>query len=94
MTRGVPTEDLKEMKQKLIVEPTARSIQKHGKDPKRFIRILRNAIMILIEKIRNFRPSIMAEMKRLKKEVDANRASRNEERYREPHRKKRSLPER
>ena len=73
ITRGVPTEGLKEMKQKLIVEPTVKSIQKHGKDPKRFIRILRNAILTLIEKIRNFRPSIMAEMKRLKKEVDRNK---------------------
>ena len=76
ITRGVPTEDLKEMKQKLIVEPTARSIQKHGKDPRRFISILRRAIAFLVEKIRSFRPSMMAEMKKLKAEIEERKRDR------------------
>ncbi len=66
MMRGMPTEDLKQMKKKLIVEPVARSIEKHGKNPTRFIRILRKAISLLIEKARSFRPSILADLARMK----------------------------
>ncbi len=68
LMRGMPAEDLKQMKKKLIVEPVARSIEKHGKDPARFIRILRKAISMLIEKARSFRPSILATLQRFKEE--------------------------
>lgn len=69
MMRGMPTEDLKQMKKKLIVEPVARSIEKHGKDPARFTRILRKAISLLIEKARSFRPSVLADLVRMKREA-------------------------
>lgn len=68
MMRGMPVEDLKEMKKKLIVEPVAGSIKKHGKDPARFIRILKKAIVVLLEKARSFRPSILASLERFKAE--------------------------
>ena len=74
MMRGMPVEDLKEMKKKLIVEPVAGSIKKYGKDPARFIRILKKAIAVLIEKARSFRPSILASLERFKAEsADQNR---------------------
>ena len=68
MMRGMPVEDLKEMKKKLIIEPVAGSIKKHGKDPARFIRILKKAVVVLIEKARSFRPSILASLERFKDE--------------------------
>ena len=68
MMRGMPIEDLKEMKEKLIVEPVAESIKKHGKNPARFIRILKKAVAVLIEKARSFRPSILASLERFKAE--------------------------
>ncbi len=68
MMRGMPIEDLKEMKEKLIVEPVAGSIKKHGKNPARFIRILKKAVAVLIEKARSFRPSILASLERFKDE--------------------------
>lgn len=69
LMRGMPTGDLKQMKKKLIVEPVARSIEKHGKDPARFIRILRKAVSLLIEKARSFRPSVLASLARMKGEA-------------------------
>ncbi len=78
MMRGMPTEDLKKMKQKLIVEPVARSIEKHGKDPSRFIRILQKAITLLIEKARSFRPSLLADLARLKEETKIRNAQKKE----------------
>ncbi len=69
MMRGMPTEDLKEIKQKQIVEPVIRSIEKHGKDPSCFIRILRKAILVLIEKARSFRPSVLEDLIRMRKET-------------------------
>ena len=64
----MPAEGLKELKKKLIVEPVAGSIKKHGKDPIRFIRILKKAVAVLIEKTRSFRPSILASLERFKAE--------------------------
>jgi hypothetical protein len=68
MMRGMLVEDLKEMKKKLIIESVAVSIKKHGKDPARFIRILKKAVVVLIEKARSFRPSILASLERFKDE--------------------------
>ena len=66
MMRGMPVEDLKEMKMKLVVKPVAGSIKMHGKNPAQFIRILKKAIAVLIEKARDFRPSILASLERFK----------------------------
>lgn len=66
MMRGMPVEDLKAIKKNLIVGPVAVSIKKHGKNPVRFIRILKKAITVLIEKARYFRPSILASLDRFK----------------------------
>ncbi len=74
MMRGMSTEDLKQMKKKLITEPVARSIEKHGKDLARFIRILRKAITLLIEKARSFRPSVLASLTRIKEEAQGEKA--------------------
>ena len=74
----MPVEDLNEMKKKLIVELVSGSIKKHGKDPARFIRILKKAIVVLLEKARSFRPSILASLERFKAEsVEQDRKRKN-----------------
>ena len=90
MMRGIPTEDLKQMKKKLIVEPVARSIEKHGKDPAHFLRILRKAITLLVEKARSFRPSVLANLSRMKEE--ANRQKMNRKQSTVPMRETERLP--
>ena len=64
----ITEEHIAEMKEKLIVEPVAESIKKHGKNPARFIRILKKAVAVLIEKARSFRPGILASLERFKAE--------------------------
>ena len=78
LSRGVPTGDLIQMKKELIVEPVATSIRKNGKDPELFIRILRKAIMLLIEKARTFRPSVLASLERMKEKAKQQNTKRNE----------------
>ena len=92
MLRGMPVEDLKKLKKKLIVEPVAGSIKKHGKDPIRFIRILKKAVAVLIEKARSFRPSILASLERFRAEsVEQDRQRRS---ARKAAREREQIPER
>ena len=83
MMRGMPTEDLKEMKKKLITEPVTQSFRKYGKDPSRFIQILKKAIACLIEKARSFRPSVLASLKRFKAESKELESKRKADRERQ-----------
>ena len=57
---------------RFAIDQVSGSIQKYGKDPVLFIRILKKAIDVLIEKARSFRPSIIASLE-LKKYLKASR---------------------
>ena len=69
LMRGMSAEDLKQAKKKWITEPVARSLKKYDRNPGIFIMIMKKAISLLVEKVRDFRPSIMATIAQLKEET-------------------------
>ena len=69
LMRGMSAEDLKQAKKKWITEPVARSLKKYDRNPGIFIMIMKKAIYLLVEKVHDFRPSIMATIAQLKEET-------------------------
>ena len=78
MARGVPTEDLRQMKSDLVSKPVTQSVKKFGHNPVHFTRILRRAISLLIEKTHNFKPGLLATLARLQEETDRRNQLRKE----------------